>query len=72
MFENKIKITAPFLQHYINLIRKEMLPFQWSVLNDEADIKIERFKKIIGVIPHDVKTKLVAEAREQGIENFGQ
>ena len=38
----------------------------------EADNKIERFKKKIGVIPHDVKTKLVAEAREQGIENFGQ
>lgn len=42
MFENKIKITAPFWQQYINLIRKEMLPFQWSVLNDEADIKIEK------------------------------
>ena len=42
MFENKIKITAPFWQQYINLIREEMLPFQWSVLNDEADIKIEK------------------------------
>lgn len=42
MFENKIKITAPFWQQYINLIREEMLPFQWSVLNDEANIKIEK------------------------------
>ncbi|WP_251951166.1 tape measure protein [Limosilactobacillus vaginalis] len=39
---------------------------------NEADSKIERFKKLVGTIPHDVKTKLVAKAREQGIENFGQ
>lgn len=49
-------------------------PVKQKVIADtsEADNKIERFKKKIGVIPHDVKTKLVAEAREQGIENFGQ
>lgn len=42
MFENTIKITAPFWQQYIKLVREEMLPFQWDVLNDKADIKIEK------------------------------
>lgn len=60
MFDNKIKITAPFWQQYIKLIRKEMLPFQWSVLNDEADIKIEK-ERDADYIPSD---------KSHAIENF--
>ena len=60
MFDNKIKITAPFWQQYIKLIREEMLPFQWSVLNDEADIKIEK-ERDADYIPSD---------KSHAIENF--
>lgn len=42
MFENKITITAPFWRQYLNLVQSEMLPFQWDVLNDAVDIKIEK------------------------------
>lgn len=39
---------------------------------EEASSRISRFKKSVGLIPHDVKTKLVADARSQGIDNFSQ
>ncbi len=37
-----IKITDHFWSKYINLVKNEMIPYQWNVLNDEANIKIER------------------------------
>ena len=60
MFENKIKITAPFWQQYIKLVREEMLPFQWDVLNDKADIKIEK-ERDADYIPSE---------KSHAIENF--
>ena len=56
----EIKITAPFWQTYIKLIREQMLPFQWSVLNDKADIKIEK-ERDADYIPAD---------KSHAIENF--
>ena len=38
----KIKITDPFWIRYRNLVRSEMIPYQWKVLNDEIDVRIER------------------------------
>lgn len=60
MFEHKIKITAPFWQQYIKLVREEMLPFQWEVLNDRADIKIEK-ERDADFIPSE---------KSHAIENF--
>lgn len=37
-----IRITDDFWSKYINLVKNEMIPYQWRVLNDEANIKIER------------------------------
>lgn len=56
----EIKITAPFWQQYIKLIREQMLPFQWSVLNDKANIKIEK-ERDADYIPAD---------KSHAIENF--
>lgn len=36
----KIEITSSFWRRYRELIVKEVLPYQWSVMNDEADIDI--------------------------------
>ncbi len=36
------RITDSFWLHYRNLVRKEMIPYQWKVLNDEIDVCIER------------------------------
>ncbi|MFD1392299.1 glycoside hydrolase family 127 protein [Lacticaseibacillus jixianensis] len=33
----KVTITSGFWQHYRDLVAKEVLPYQWQVMNDEAD-----------------------------------
>ena len=35
-----LKVTDKFWQRYRELIVKEVLPYQWKVMNDEADINI--------------------------------
>ncbi|EHI98082.1 protein of unknown function DUF1680 [Clostridium sp. DL-VIII] len=37
-----INITDKFWTKYIDLVKNKMIPYQWKVLNDEADIVIER------------------------------
>ncbi|WP_242872338.1 glycoside hydrolase family 127 protein [Clostridium coskatii] len=37
---NNVKITSEFWNRYRELIVKEVLPYQWSVMNDEANIHI--------------------------------
>ena len=39
---NDIAITDAFWNRYIQLIREEMIPFQWNVLNDNEDIVIDK------------------------------
>lgn len=36
----RVTITSNFWQKYRQLIVKEVLPYQWAVMNDEADVKI--------------------------------
>ena len=38
----KTRIMDPFWLHYRSLVRHEMIPYQWKVLNDEIDVRIER------------------------------
>ncbi len=38
----KTKITDKFWKRYRELVRTEMIPYQWDVLNDNADINIEK------------------------------
>ena len=38
----KTRITDPFWLYYRSLVRREMIPYQWKVLNDEIDVLIER------------------------------
>lgn len=35
-------LTDAFWSRYHTLIKDEMIPYQWSVLNDEADITIDK------------------------------
>ena len=42
MGNGKTWITDPFWLHYRSLVRHEMIPYQWKVLNDEIDVRIER------------------------------
>ena len=42
MKTDKIVITDPFWLYYRGIVRHEMIPYQWKVLNDEIDVRIER------------------------------
>ena len=38
----QITVTDKFWQYYRDLIKNEMIPYQWKVLSDEIDVNIER------------------------------
>lgn len=38
---SKTTVTDPFWQGYRQLVRERMIPYQWSVISDEADVHIE-------------------------------
>lgn len=57
---DKIEITDTFWLRYMELIRREMLPYQWKVLNDKEDIVIEK-ERDAAYIPSE---------KSHAIENF--
>ena len=67
---NKIKITSDFWCRYRNLVRTEMIPFQWNVLNDTAGIKIEKERLNDEGIPseksHAIENFKIAAGRTKG------
>lgn len=58
--EMAVKVTDRFWKKYQDIVKNEMLPYQWSVLSDEADIKIER-ERNDSSIPNE---------KSHAIENF--
>lgn len=36
-----VTITSGFWQHYRDLVAKEVLPYQWRVMNDQADVTLD-------------------------------
>ncbi len=54
------KIRDAFWRRYQSIVKNEMLPYQWKVLNDEADICIER-ERDDSSIPNE---------KSHAIENF--
>ena len=54
------RITDKFWRKYQLIVKEEMLPYQWKVLNDEADINIER-ERNDSSIPNE---------KSHAIENF--
>ncbi|MEW4370031.1 glycoside hydrolase family 127 protein [Paenibacillus kandeliae] len=56
----KVTITDPFWSHYRELVRTEMIPYQWSVLNDDANIVIEKERN-----DHTIPSE-----KSHAIENF--
>lgn len=39
---NHVQITSDFWKRYQKLVVKEVLPYQWAVMNDEADINMSK------------------------------
>ena len=57
---SKVTITSSFWGRYRELVRSEMIPYQWNVLNDIAGITIEKERDDAG-IPSE---------KSHAIENF--
>ncbi|WP_322904371.1 glycoside hydrolase family 127 protein [Paenibacillus sp. SGZ-1009] len=53
-------ITDPFWSNYRELVRTEMIPYQWEVLNDRADIVIEKERN----------DESIPSEKSHAIENF--
>lgn len=69
----KVTITSDFWQRYRELIVKEVLPYQWSVMNDEADINIAKEPggpAIESKNSHAIANLKIAAGREKG-HHFG-
>ena len=56
----EVKVTDKFWLNYMELIRTEMLPYQWRVLNDQEDIEIAK-ERDADYIPSE---------KSHAIENF--
>lgn len=67
------KITDAFWCRYKELVRKEMIPYQWNVLNDACDITIERERNdssIPNLKSHAIENFKIAAGRSEG-EHYG-
>ena len=67
--EKKVVIQDEFWLRYRELIRKEMIPYQWNVLNDSIDIKIEKErndKTIPSEKSHAIMNFKIAAGMESG------
>ena len=66
----KTEITSAFVKRYRSIVRDVMVPFQWRVLNDEADITIARERKNDAGIPteksHALENFRIAAGRTEG------
>ncbi len=68
-----VKITSAFWGRYRQLVRKEMLPYQWGVLNDELSISIEKERNEEGIPnekSHAFENFRIAAGKKAG-EHYG-
>lgn len=71
--DTKIEITDTFWKRYKELVRTEMIPYQWKVLNDEAEITIEKERNddsIPSEKSHAIENFKIAAGRKNG-EHYG-
>ncbi|WDF52749.1 glycoside hydrolase family 127 protein [Paenibacillus sp. KACC 21273] len=64
-----LTITDQFWSHYRELVRTEMIPYQWNVLNDNADITIEKERNdnsIPSEKSHAIENFKIAAGLKQG------
>lgn len=69
----KYQITDEFWKKYRELVRTQMIPYQWAVLNDKANIVIEK-ERDADYIPneksHAIENFKIAAGRAEG-EHYG-
>ncbi|WP_235929389.1 glycoside hydrolase family 127 protein [Heyndrickxia ginsengihumi] len=57
---HNVNITDQFWSRYLEIVRKEMIPYQWDVLNDKANITIEKERN----------DETIPSEKSHAIENF--
>ncbi|WP_369809918.1 glycoside hydrolase family 127 protein [Gracilibacillus caseinilyticus] len=60
VFQQNVNISDKFWSHYIETVRTEMIPYQWKVLNDQANITIEKERN----------DETIPSEKSHAIENF--
>ena len=69
----KTSINDPFFGRYKELVRTRMIPYQWKVLNDDIDIKIEKERNDASIPSeksHAIENFKIAAGRTKG-EHYG-
>ncbi len=69
----KTVISDPFFGRYKELVRTRMIPYQWKVLNDDIDIKIEKERNDASIPSeksHAIENFKIAAGRTKG-EHYG-
>ncbi|MCO7127481.1 glycoside hydrolase family 127 protein [Sporolactobacillus shoreicorticis] len=64
-----ILLTDKFWKRYRDLVKKKMIPYQWSVMNDQADIKITKERgdhRIPSEKSHAVANFEIAAGKQKG------
>lgn len=67
--QGKARITDPFWLRYRSIVRNDMIPYQWKVLNDEIDVCIERERNdssIPNEKSHALENFRIAAGRSRG------
>ncbi len=65
----QVKLTDKFWLRYRELVRKEMIPYQWAVLNDAIDIHIEKERNDMSIPSeksHAIENFKIAAGRSSG------
>ena len=73
MSKRDICVTDPLWKKYKELVRKEMIPYQWAVLNDSIDISIERERNDASIPnekSHAIENLKIAAGLKKG-EHYG-
>ena len=65
---NHVDITSKFWSHYQQLVVKEVLPYQWSVMNDEASVDISEDPQNNGINKnsHAIANLKIAAGQQKG------
>lgn len=69
MFIKEIKVTDDFWNRYRKLVKKKMIPYQWRVMNDNADIKITKERgdnRIPSEKSHAIANFSIAAGQKEG------
>ena len=64
-----VNVTDPFWKNYFRIVKDVMLPFQWDIIHDQADITIESERDDAGIPTeksHVIENFKIAAGQKEG------